>query len=110
MLIYCSALARNWSQNVFFDRRKFSVVAAANKVTTKNVPTKEKEILKIGTTYHGFNCVESKFYPEFNMTAYLLDHEKLHTKFLHVNRNDINNLFSINFRTPIYDSTGYCYL
>lgn len=77
----------------------------ANK-PTQNAPSKQKEKLKIGTTYHGFNCVESKFYPEFNMTAYLLNHEKLRTKFLHVDRNDSNNLFSVNFRTPVYDSTG----
>lgn len=40
------------------------------------------------------------------MTAYLLNHEKLNTKLLHVDRNDSNNVFSVNFRTPIYDSTG----
>lgn len=67
---------------------------------------KQKEKLRLGTTYHGFKCIDSKFYPEFNMTAYLLDHEKLHTKLLHVDRNDSNNVFSVNFRTPIYDSTG----
>lgn len=40
------------------------------------------------------------------MTAYLLEHDKLHTKLLHIDRNDSNNVFSVNFRTPIYDSTG----
>lgn len=92
---------RNRSRNVF---RQYSVVAA-NKVTPSTT-SKQKEKLKIGTTYHGFNCVELKFYPEFNMTAYMLNHEKLHTKLLHVDRNDNNNVFSVNFRTPIYDSTG----
>lgn len=95
-------VTRNRSQH--FLGRPYSVMAASK--VTPNAPSKQKEKLKIGTTYHGFNCVESKFYPEFNMTAYLLKHEKLHTKFLHVDRNDSNNLFSVNFRTPIYDSTG----
>lgn len=84
--------------------RQYSVVAASK--PTQNPSSKQKEKLKVGTTYHGFKCAESKFYPEFNMTAYLLNHEKLHTTFLHVDRNDSNNVFSVNFRTPIYDSTG----
>lgn len=98
---FCWALVRNRSQNVF---RQYSVVTA-NKLPP-SAASKQKEKLKVGTTYHGFNCVESKFYPEFNMTAYSLNHEKLHTKLLHVDRNDSNNVFSVNFRTPIYDSTG----
>ncbi|XP_031625035.1 presequence protease, mitochondrial [Contarinia nasturtii] len=106
LLSVCSnfnrVLARGWSKNVQI--RSYSVVAAGKTIPTTT--TKQKEKLKIGTTYHGFNCVESKFYPEYNMTAYSLTHEKLRTKFLHVDRNDNNNLFSINFRTPIYDSTG----
>lgn len=66
----------------------------------------QKQRINVASTYHGFKCIDSKFYPEFNMTAYLLDHEKLHTKYLHVQRNESNNVFSINFRTPIHDSSG----
>lgn len=84
--------------------KPFSVIAASK--VLKPEATKTKEKLKVGTTYHAFQCIDSKFYPEFNMTAYLLNHEKLHTKLLHIDRNDSNNVFSVNFRTPIFDSTG----
>lgn len=40
------------------------------------------------------------------MTAYMLEHKKLHSKYLHIQRNESNNVFSVNFRTPIYDSSG----
>lgn len=95
-------MAGNRCRNAIF--KQYSVIAASK--VAKPTSSKQTDKLKVGTTYHGFNCIDSKRYPEFNMTAYLLNHEKLHTKLLHVDRNDSNNLFSVNFRTPIYDSTG----
>lgn len=68
--------------------------------------TAAANVLEPGTTYHGFRCKQSQYYPEFSMSAYLLEHERLKTEYLHVHRNDNNNVFSVNFRTPAMDSTG----
>ena len=40
------------------------------------------------------------------MTAYHFTHERTGCEYFHLNRNDSNNLFSINFRTTPFDSTG----
>lgn len=103
--VYCRILLGNRCRSAA-NIKPYSVVAA-NKVPPKPEATRiTEEKLKVGTSYHAFKCIDSKFYPEFNMTAYLLEHEKLQTKMLHIDRNDSNNVFSVNFRTPIYDSTG----
>lgn len=75
-------------------------------VRNNSQSTENGQLLQPGKTYDGFNCKKSQFYPEFNMTAYLLEHEKLRTEYLHIHRNDNNNVFSVNFRTPVLDSTG----
>lgn len=67
---------------------------------------KLKEKIVVGKTYHQFECKESKYYPEFNMTAYVLEHERMRTKYLHIDRQDPNNVFSVNFRTPVLNSSG----
>lgn len=86
--------------------RPFTAVAA-NKAPTPTTPTTQKtRKLAVDSTYHDFKCVDTKFYPNFNMTAYMLEHERLGSKYLHIDRNESNNVFSINFRTPIYDSSG----
>lgn len=40
------------------------------------------------------------------MTAFLLEHNRLGTKYMHIERNDSNNVFSVNFRTPTLNSSG----
>lgn len=40
------------------------------------------------------------------MTAVQLLHKETGAKYLHIDRNDTNNVFSINFRTTPMDSTG----
>lgn len=72
------------------------------------VAKKKPEPIEItaGQSYSGFVCKNSHFYPEFNMTAYLFEHEKLKTEYLHIKRNDSNNVFSVNFRTPAMNSSG----
>ncbi|ETE70503.1 Presequence protease, mitochondrial, partial [Ophiophagus hannah] len=44
--------------------------------------------------------------PEFSLTAVKLDHDKTGAQYLHVAREDSNNLFSVQFRTTPMDSTG----
>lgn len=82
-------------------------MVTANKPAVAAPAIKSKRTkLNVGTSYNGFKCIKSQDYPEFNMTAYLLTHEKLQTQYLHIDRNESNNVFSVNFRTPIHDSSG----
>lgn len=60
----------------------------------------------IGKLYNGFLCTEITHVKEFNMTAILLKHERSKTEYLHLQRDDPNNVFSINFRTTPFNSTG----
>lgn len=82
--------------------RNKSHVAAAKEIGSSTTA----DLLIPGTTYEGFRCKNAQYYPEFNMSAYLLEHERLKTEYLHIHRNDNNNVFSVNFRTPAMDSTG----
>lgn len=59
-----------------------------------------------GTVYEGFECQRQEYVPDFNMTAYLFRHQDTGSEYLHVHREDPNNVFSINFRTTPFDSTG----
>ncbi|CAG9764972.1 unnamed protein product [Ceutorhynchus assimilis] len=55
---------------------------------------------------HGFIVKNVKDIPEFRIRAIYLEHEKTKSEYLHLYRDDSNNLFSINFRTTPTDSTG----
>ncbi|CAK1548769.1 unnamed protein product [Leptosia nina] len=59
-----------------------------------------------GKLYHGFICTDVEPIKEYNMTAYFLTHEKTKTEYLHLERDDPNNVFSIGFRTTPQDSRG----
>lgn len=59
-----------------------------------------------GSEYHGFLCTKTDFVPDFNMMAYLFRHEKTGSEYMHIDRADSNNIFSINFRTTPFDSSG----
>ncbi|XP_052742790.1 presequence protease, mitochondrial isoform X1 [Bicyclus anynana] len=62
--------------------------------------------LQPGKVYHGFVCSAVEPIKEYNMTAYLLTHEKTKTEYLHLDRDDSNNVFSVGFRTTPLDSMG----
>lgn len=61
---------------------------------------------QLNDNYEGFTCTKAQYIPDFNMTAYLFKHDRIGAEYLHIDRNDPNNVFSIIFRTPPYDSTG----
>lgn len=60
----------------------------------------------VGEMYHGFVCEDVQVINEYNMTAMLFKHEKTQAKYLHIDRDDPNNVFSIGFRTTPFDSRG----
>ncbi|XP_035785600.1 presequence protease, mitochondrial-like [Anopheles albimanus] len=67
---------------------------------------KASDRYKPGDRYNGFICTQAQFIADFNMTAYMFRHEKTGCQYLHIDRQDTNNVFSVNFRTTPFDSTG----
>ena len=61
---------------------------------------------KPGQQLHGFTLKRTKHVPELQLTAIHLEHEKTGAEYLHVARNDKNNVFSIGFKTNPPDDTG----
>ncbi|XP_053571650.1 presequence protease, mitochondrial [Bombina bombina] len=61
---------------------------------------------KVGERIHGFTVNEVTSVPDLFLTAVKLNHETTGAKYLHIAREDSNNLFSVQFRTTPMDSTG----
>uniref|UniRef100_A0A8C6XRG6 Pitrilysin metalloproteinase 1 n=1 Tax=Naja naja TaxID=35670 RepID=A0A8C6XRG6_NAJNA len=61
---------------------------------------------KSGDKIHGFTVNQVTVVPEFSLTAVKLNHDETGAQYLHVAREDSNNLFSVQFRTTPMDSTG----
>jgi hypothetical protein len=61
---------------------------------------------KIGERLHGFTLERVKQVPELELTAFQLRHDKTGADYLHIARDDSNNVFSIGFKTNPPDDTG----
>ncbi|KAL7795337.1 Metalloenzyme, LuxS/M16 peptidase-like protein [Trichoderma ceciliae] len=61
---------------------------------------------KPGAKLHGFTVVRTKHVPELELTALQLQHDKTGADYLHIARDDTNNVFSIGFKTNPPDDTG----
>ncbi|KIW17596.1 hypothetical protein PV08_04791 [Exophiala spinifera] len=61
---------------------------------------------KPGESIEGFTLKEIKHVPELHLTALRLEHDKTKAEYLHVARDDKNNVFAINFKTNPTDRTG----
>jgi hypothetical protein len=59
-----------------------------------------------GSKLHGFTLQRTQHVPELELTAVHLTHDKTGAEYLHVARNDANNVFSIGFKTNPPDATG----
>ena len=59
-----------------------------------------------GETSRGFTVQEKKHIPELHLTAVLLRHDKTNADYLHIAREDTNNVFGIGFKTNPPDATG----
>lgn len=62
--------------------------------------------LSVGDRIHGFTVLQAKTVPELHLTALKLKHDKTGAEYLHVDRDDKNNVFAINFKTNPTDRTG----
>ena len=61
---------------------------------------------KPGEQLHGFTLERAQHIPELELTALQLRHDKTGAEYLHVARDDKNNVFSIGFKTNPPDDTG----
>uniref|UniRef100_A0A8C5XKD5 Presequence protease, mitochondrial n=1 Tax=Microcebus murinus TaxID=30608 RepID=A0A8C5XKD5_MICMU len=61
---------------------------------------------KVGEKIHGFTVNQVTSVPELFLTAVKLSHDNTGARYLHLAREDTNNLFSVQFRTTPMDSTG----
>lgn len=68
--------------------------------------TRLKSLPSPGEQVHGFTVRKTKHVPELHLTALLLNHDKTGAEYLHVAREDTNNVFAINFKTNPTDETG----
>ncbi|KAI5287761.1 Mitochondrial presequence protease [Ascosphaera aggregata] len=59
-----------------------------------------------GEKLHGFTVKEKKHVPELHLTAIHLRHDKTNADYIHVARDDSNNVFGIGFKTNPPDATG----
>ena len=61
---------------------------------------------KPGERLHGFTLQRAQHIPELELTALHLQHDKTGADYLHIARDDSNNVFSIGFKTNPPDATG----
>ncbi|KAK9504632.1 hypothetical protein O3M35_010922 [Rhynocoris fuscipes] len=85
-------------------RRHFSSSRSvrAEAVTRKLV---ERDI-KVGAEIEGFIVKDVSYIPEFSMSMIKLTHGRTGCEYIHLARDDNNNVFSVGFRTTPTDSTG----
>ncbi|XP_026813884.1 presequence protease, mitochondrial [Rhopalosiphum maidis] len=63
-------------------------------------------IFKVGQEIEGFVVKEVRPVADFQLTALRLEHQKSGADYLHIDRNDTNNVFSVAFRTTPKQSNG----
>jgi Zn-dependent M16 (insulinase) family peptidase len=78
----------------------------ASKGAIRKAVTELSQFSKPGEKLHGFTLVRSKHVPELELTALHLQHDKTGADYLHIARDDKNNVFSIGFKTNPPDDTG----
>jgi presequence protease len=78
----------------------------ASKGVVRKAVTELAQYPKPGEKVHGFTLLRSKHVPELELTALHLQHDKTGADYLHVAREDKNNVFSIGFKTNPPDHTG----
>lgn len=68
------------------------------------------DLFNNGATYAGFSLDSRIEIPELNLIHWQLTHTRSGAKAVHLEADDPNNLFAINFRTPPSDSTGVAHI
>lgn len=76
------------------------------KQSVKSKVLSKTSYFKVGDKLNGFEIKEIEEIPEFQLTAIKLIHEATGGEYLHIDKDDSNNAFSVIFRTTPTDSTG----
>lgn len=84
-----------WTPSSLKSRRPYATVTS----NLDNFPNPGEHI-------HGFTLKRRKQVPELELTALQFEHDKTGAEYLHVARDDVNNVFSIGFKTNPPDDTG----
>lgn len=87
-------------------RAAYSVLTSANEAKV-NVGI---ENLSVGAEYEGFRVQSIQEVEDLALTAVRLSHIKTGADYLHVSREDANNVFCVGFRTTPKDSTGVSHI
>jgi hypothetical protein len=82
------------------------MLRSVSKGAVRKAVTELGQYPKPGEKLHGFTLLRSKHVPELELTALHLQHDKTGADYLHVAREDKNNVFSIGFKTNPPDDTG----
>lgn len=68
--------------------------------------TRSNEKFKEGLEVEGFKICQITKIPDFHCNLIKLNHISTGAQYVHIERNDNNNVFSVAFRTTPFDSTG----
>lgn len=91
-------------QHLAYPALHFSTNVKSNALHSKKELIQDK--FKKGEVVHGFIVDEVSKIDELFLTAVRLTHLSTGAQYLHLDRDDTNNVFSIGFRTTPMDSTG----
>ncbi|KAJ4443871.1 hypothetical protein ANN_05658 [Periplaneta americana] len=89
--------------------RKFSTCTsklAQRKLNFESGKSPKLVGLNEGKEFEGFVVQEVSDIPEFRLSVYRLRHNPTGAQYLHIHRDDTNNVFSVGFRTTPNNSTG----
>lgn len=101
--------ARVFTNNGIIDshtRVAYSILSSANQAKV-NVGI---ENITVGTEYEGFTVKSIQEVEDLALTAVRLSHNKTGADYLHISRDDPNNVFCVGFRTTPKDSTGVSHI
>ncbi|KAJ1902836.1 Mitochondrial presequence protease, partial [Coemansia sp. S17] len=93
-------------------RRQLSTTAPAGQhahgvaATTATSSEPSASSLVTGQEVHGFVVEDVQIVSELKLKAIRLRHQKTGAEWLHIDRDDSNNVFSVGFNTSVSDSTG----
>jgi len=103
-----SRISRNTIPNAteILTKRTRSTAAAVSIQETSTIEVPHN----VGDVVHGFTVQKIVPIDEFQLTAVTLEHKNTGAKYLHLARNDSNNVFSVGFRTTPTDDTGVAHI
>lgn len=64
----------------------------------------------VGEIHNGFRVEHIEEFPVYQLTAFEFVHERLGSKYIHLDSSETNNAFMVSFRTPPKNSTGVAHI